>query len=329
MNNDMNNYNNNINNVNNINNPNMMYNQVNNQQGVGMQPQQPMIQPQMNYQQVPVYQQPQPPIKKKNDLLIVFIIIGVVVALLVAIVLLIFSNGNDKDKENKNDNNEIVENQDDKNEKDENDNNSEVDQETDDQPENNDNNTTDEQEDDSNDINDNTSTSLPNDWKSMQFIFDGKKYSLISSYTIFKNNGWELDLNKLGRPNGYIVKPNTRVLSTIQLYNSNYTDSWITVGFINSSTSDKDITECDIWSFGVRNTYSKTPISFELPGGIKNGSTHADVEAAYGKLEEKDMYRSESLKYTTYNYSYDFNKYLKLTVYDDGGLKEFSYQVYR
>ena len=320
MNNDMNNYNNNVNN------PNVMYNQVNNQPGVGMQPQQPMMQPQMNYQQAPVYQQPQPPVKKKNDLLIVFIIIGVVIALIITIVLLVFSNGNDKDKENNNDNNEIVENQDDKNE--ENDNENKVDKETDDQPENNDNNTNDEQDNDSNDINNNTSTSLPNDWKSMQFIFDGKKYSLISPYTAFKNNGWELDLSKLGNPNGYVVKPNTRVLSTIQLYNSKYTDSFIMVGFINSGTVDKDITECDIWSFGVRNTYSKTPISFELPGGIKNGSTHAEVEAAYGKLEEKDIYRSESLKYTTYNYSYDFNKYLKLTVYDDGGVKEFSYKVY-
>ena len=313
MNNGMNNLNNNMNNQ------NTMYNQ----QGVGVQPQQPMMQPQMNYQQTPVYQQPQPPIKKKNDLLVVFIVIGVVIAILIAIILLVFSNSNDKDKENNNDNNVVVENQDDKNEQDDNDN----DNETDEQPENDDNNINDEQDDDSNDINDDASTSLPSDWKSMQFIFDGNKYTLISPYATFKNNGWELDLNKLGKPDGYIVKPNTRVLSTVQLYNSKYSDSWITVGFINSGTVDKDITECDVWSFGVRNTYSKSPISFELPGGIKNGSTHAEVEAAYGKLEEKDMYRSESLKYTTYNYNYDLNKYLKLTVYDDGGLKEFSYQI--
>ena len=34
--------------------------------------------------------------------------------------------------------------------------------------------------------------------------------------------------------------------------------------------------------------YSDTPISFELPGGVKNGATLADVEAAYGKPEDEN-----------------------------------------
>ena len=77
------------------------------------------------------------------------------------------------------------------------------------------------------------------------------------------------------------------------------------------------------------NSWSDTPVEFSLPGGIKYGSTIEEIESVYGKpVEEDDIYRSESLKYTEYEYVYDFDIYLTLTIYDDGGLKDFSYKTY-
>jgi len=321
------NMNNNMNNVNNVNNPNVIQNGFNNQQvPVQPMPQQPNVVPnaptinnqmpvQQSFaqpmgavpQQNPMYNQPVQP-SKKNDSLIV-IIIGVVIVGLIVAILVLFINDNKKDsdkgKDNK-DNNVIVENDDEENDIDD-DNNNGITNEND-------------------NSNNNTSDSLPNDWKSMQFIFDGNKYSLKTPYSLIKNSGWEMDLNKMGYPNGYIVKPNTKVLSTVNLYNSNYSKASVKIGLINEGTVEKDITECDVWSFVVDSSSYYDNINFQLPGGIKNGSTYAEVEAMYGK--ENDTYRSDTLKYTVYTYTYDYNKTLKLTIYDDGGLKGFSYQLY-
>lgn len=328
-----NNINNNDFNSNNYNNPNVVPGPMNNQQvpqqsmmsNQMQQPtyQQPMEQPNVNIpamnnqvpQQVPVqqnvpmqqpmYQQPIQPTNKKKDNIIIIVLGLLVVGLIVAILFFLLT-GKDDNKEkdsSKNNDNVVTENE---------------------------NNGSSEKEDnkiENNNNNDSTSNKLPSDWTSMEFIFDGVKYNLTTPYTSFKNNGWEID-GKI-YPDEYIIKPNTRVVSTVEITNPKYSDTYITIGFLNNTTVEKDITECLVWSINISNDYVDTPVPFELPGGIKYGSSATEIEAAYGKLEEKNLYRSESLKYTVYHYSYDYNKYLDLTVYDDGGLKEISYRVYR
>ncbi len=169
---------------------------------------------------------------------------------------------------------------------------------------------------------------LSDDWKSCEFAVEGKKYILNDAYSKFKADGWYIDLEGMGYSAGYILNKNDKTYSTIDLLNDKFEDAEVSVGFINNGESAQDVTECAIWAFGVDNSYTDTPVDFELPGGIKSGSTLAEIEAAYGKPEADDIYVSESLGYTNYTYSYDYSIYLDLTVYNDKGLVEFDYKIY-
>lgn len=174
----------------------------------------------------------------------------------------------------------------------------------------------------------NSVAELSSDWKSCEFAVEGKKYKLNDSYKSYTENGWYIDLDKMGYPDGYILNKNDKTYSTVDLLNDNFEDAEVSVGFINKGESAQDITECSIWAINVDNSYSDTPVDFELPGGIKKGSTLAEVEAAYGKPEEDDIYRSDDLGYTNYSYVYDYSIYLDLTIYDEEGLVEFDYKIY-
>lgn len=177
----------------------------------------------------------------------------------------------------------------------------------------------------------NTTVTAPvsGDWKSGEFTFDGKSYKINDDYTKFKANGWYIDLSKAGYEDGYILNKNQKVYSTIDFLNDNYKDADVRVGFINLGDKAVDITETQVWAITVDNKYSDTPIDFTLPGGIKNGSTLAEIEAAYGKpTEEGDIYRSEDLGYTTYTYDNDLEPELRLTIWDDVGLTKFEYKIY-
>ena len=178
-------------------------------------------------------------------------------------------------------------------------------------------------------VNDNSSVELSSDWMDCEFAIEGKKYKLNNSYKTYTQDGWYIDLEKMGYAEGYILNKNDKTYSTIDLLNDNFEDADVSVGFINRGDNAQDITECDIWAINIDNSYSDTPISFELPGGVKNGATLADVEAAYGKPEdENDIYRSEDLGYTKYSYDYDYSIYFEVTVYDEEGLTEFGYKIY-
>lgn len=178
-------------------------------------------------------------------------------------------------------------------------------------------------------VNDNSSVELSSDWMDCEFAIEGKKYKLNNSYKTYTQDGWYIDLEKMGYAEGYILNKNDKTYSTIDLLNDNFEDADVSVGFINRGDNAQDITECDIWAINIDNSYSDTPVSFELPGGVKNGATLADVEAAYGKPEdENDIYRSEDLGYTKYSYDYDYSIYFEVTVYDEEGLTEFGYKIY-
>ncbi len=178
------------------------------------------------------------------------------------------------------------------------------------------------------DVSNNSNTSLSTDWKSAEFTLDGKSYKVNDDYLKYTANGWTIDLKAAGYEDGYILNKKDKVSTTVDLLNSKFDDADINVGFINLGDSAKDITECQVWGISVDNKYSDTPVDFTLPGGIKNGSTLAEIEAAYGKPEEDDIYRSDDLGYTKYTYDNDLKPQLSLTVWDDGGLTEFEYKIY-
>lgn len=195
------------------------------------------------------------------------------------------------------------------------------------------NKTTDEAKDDKEDSDDKkestSTTKLSADWKSAEFTLDGKAYKINEDYTKFKANGWYIDLKDAGYEDGYILNKNDKVYSTIDFLNDKFDDADVNVGFINLGETAKDITECQVWALTVDNKYSDTPVEFILPGGIKYGSTLAEVEAAYGKpTDEDDIYRSEDLGYTTYTYDNELEPQLRLTIWDEGGLTKFEYKIY-
>lgn len=178
----------------------------------------------------------------------------------------------------------------------------------------------------------NSNSTISSDWKSGEFIFDGASYKLNGDYKKFVDNGWSVDLSKYGYEDGYILNKNDKTYSTVSLENSKYEKAYVNIGFINLSDSAKDVTESQVWAISVDNYGSyRTQVDFELPGGIKYGSTLEEVEKAYGKPEdESDIYRSDSLNYTTYTYdsSEKNTPQLRLTIYDDGGVTAFDYKIY-
>lgn len=165
-------------------------------------------------------------------------------------------------------------------------------------------------------------------WISGKFSLAGENYELSSDYKLLAQNGWFVDFSKYGYSDGYILNKGDKLTSTINLENKKYDDAEVYIGFVNLSNSAKDVSECQFWSIEVDNSYSDTPVDFELPEGIKTGSTIADIVKAYGKLSDDDIYRSDELGYTVYNYEYDFAYYLTLEIDDEKGLQSFSYKKY-
>lgn len=178
---------------------------------------------------------------------------------------------------------------------------------------------------------DNTTSSInqevSDDWKNGEFIFDGKKYKLFDQYSNFELAGWTFDMKDYGYDDSYVLNSNQKTFSTIYLENDNH-DARVSIGLINNNSTVSTIKQCAIWSFDVANSFAKNPVEFTLAKGIKNGSTLADVKAAYG--EPDDTYYSESLKYWVYTYDNELKPKLRLTIYEDisKGLTEFEYSHY-
>lgn len=167
---------------------------------------------------------------------------------------------------------------------------------------------------------------VSDDWKDCEFIFDNQVYKLDFDYSAIKNNGWSFNLADYGYSDGYVMNKGDKISSTIDLENPNF-DSDVRVGFTNTSDESKDILDCQIWSVVVDNAFAKKPVTFSFAKGIHNGSTLQEVIDAYG--EPTDSYRSDSLGYWNYTYQDGYNKYLKLTIYDDRGITGFSYQMFK
>ena len=173
---------------------------------------------------------------------------------------------------------------------------------------------------------------VSDDWKDMEFIFDGEKYSLEDApYETLQDNGWDFDLADYGHEDGYVLNPNDKISGTIYLSNSDYDKNLdVMVGFINRTKKVKDIKECSIWTFDCSIAYGSRLLEdvpeMTIAQGITWGSTADEVVEAFG--EPDDEYRSDSLGYTKYTYEDDYDKYLYIYVYDDYGVTEIEMSLY-
>ena len=180
-----------------------------------------------------------------------------------------------------------------------------------------------------------TDVQISNDWRDLEFIFDGVKYKINeTSYADLKAAGWTFDLADYGYENGYILNPRDKTYGTIDLKHSKYGDEYdafyITVGFINNDTVAKDITECDIWSISMDTRYGfrmkESYSDMTVAKGIHFGSSEADVIAAFGTPD--DTYENAENGYKSLSWCYDYSTYLKITVYADGGVSKIELQQY-
>ena len=167
---------------------------------------------------------------------------------------------------------------------------------------------------------------LSNDWTDDELIIDGTKYSLQDKYNKYVTNGWTVDLKKYGLTN-YILNSKDKTPSTLSLKNKKYKDSDLYIGLTNLDDNEKEITDCEVWAISIYNSYTTTPVSFELPGGIKYGSTKEEIERIYGQLPESSITKSKDSKYVVYHYKNN-SQYLDLTIYNDKGLLDLDYRHY-
>lgn len=173
-----------------------------------------------------------------------------------------------------------------------------------------------------------SSGKLSSNWDSFEFILDGKQFKMLSDYKLLADMGWTFDLADYGYEDGYILNKGDETTSTIALENEKYEDVEFWVGFCNQGDKACDIKEGQVWATSVSIEWADEYPTIELPGGITWGSTIEEIEKAYGKPKDEPYY-AESLEYYSYEYkSEDSSNGLTLTIYKDGGLKEFAYKVY-
>lgn len=163
---------------------------------------------------------------------------------------------------------------------------------------------------------------IEGNWKKEKFSLAGEIYELMTDYKVLEEDGW-LIKDKADKT----LKANEKIYLEVELEHEKYKDSKVVVGLINEKTEESKYQDCKYWAIRVSNDWSETPIEFSLPGGVKYGSTVEDVEKAYGKPKEDDIYYSEVLKYYEYIYEID-ETLLTLVIYEDRGLVEFEYKSY-
>ena len=168
--------------------------------------------------------------------------------------------------------------------------------------------------------------SNPNIWKECKFTIEGIEYQLLNSYNKFLENDWSLDLVAQGYGEGYKLDVGKKTGSNIKITKNNNLNVEVYLGLENTSENEIDITESSIYYFKLDNTYTDTPITFVLPGGIKNGNTLAEVESIYGRPQNEDyINRVDELYKTIYTY-YDNGIKFLITVDDYRGVIGFEYE---
>ena len=163
-------------------------------------------------------------------------------------------------------------------------------------------------------------------WKDMVLVLDGRLLKLPFPYSSISGD-WSFDLADYGYDKGYVLNPGDKVVGTIELKNPKYDRIRCMAGFMNTGEGIRQIEETDIWSLTIDASSADVRPDLMLPGGITWGSTADEILSVCGQPEE-EPYVAEDLGYTVYSWFPDFQYKMKLTVYDDGGLKALTLENY-
>ncbi|MGN0482159.1 MAG: hypothetical protein ACI4HI_01270 [Lachnospiraceae bacterium] len=161
---------------------------------------------------------------------------------------------------------------------------------------------------------------LSSNWGELEYIFDGKKYQLPTSYKELEKNGWSVDLSEYGYEDGYTLNPGDQTFGSICLKNKKYNKKVsVKIGFVNHTEKAQDILDCDIWCMDVDVSFGfekldNTP-DMQIANGIQIGSSEDAVIAAFGEPEEK--YVDKEYNYRTYYYR-NPETYQRMTLNIDG-----------
>lgn len=177
-------------------------------------------------------------------------------------------------------------------------------------------------------------------WNDGVIVIDGVLYHTYTDpYSKLEENGWSFDLADYGKDDSYSLNSMEYVFSTIHLHNAEkYGDGYsvpeITIGIINTDSTLKPIKQCMIHGIQVSgiNTFDtfeadkhdpKPCYNFELPQGIRRGSSLEEIKAVFGEAEPEYVGDGEGYHYEKYEYKDDETKVtVELTVYDGYGLQE-------
>ena len=169
---------------------------------------------------------------------------------------------------------------------------------------------------------------LSSDPLSLEFLLEGKKYTLPCAFTEFTDAGWTYDEEDYKEDDDYLVEPGKDTLCVFRLQNSKYENFYMYVGFFNDSSEQKPVTECVVTKVSLDASWGDSYPEVILPGGVTWGSNRNDVESVYGKPSEEPYY-SESLNYYSYDYSdSSYTNNVELSIYDDGGVSEIAIRHY-
>lgn len=169
------------------------------------------------------------------------------------------------------------------------------------------------EEDDNKKAKTTVSDQLSSNWKDLQFQLNGQVLTLPCDYSDIEALGYSFDLSDYGYENGYILNPGDSTFSTIYLENAEGAE--LSVGFINTGDEAKDILECQIWSITGNVAYEDVVPDLVFPGGITWGDSLEDVEAAYGPLDEEQIYTSDDGEMKAYYYEGDDGERMDVDIY--------------
>jgi len=153
------------------------------------------------------------------------------------------------------------------------------------------------------------------EWTSGEFMIDGDLYKLNQTFSRFYQKGWNLENKDITTIEGTVT---TDLLPVVSSFDEKHI---VRIQLTNPTEKALKVEDCIITGVMVE---ADSNAEFTLPGQIMIGSKELEIQSLYGKLEETQIVRDESIKASIYQYR-DQNKNLDLTIYDEGGLKSFHF----
>lgn len=165
------------------------------------------------------------------------------------------------------------------------------------------------------------STEISKDWKSLEIIMDGTKYTMNFNYSDLTKISCSFDPALYGLTDA-VLKPGIMYSPDIYLNNDKFGDGFMRVGLMNATSEDVGLDGTQVWAVGISKVKKDKAPDITLPGDITWGADEAAVKAAYGDPAET----SDGDGFVKYSYTEEGIAKLELSIYADGGLKEVYYQ---